>query len=127
MRKNEQWRLVLRKFGHTQDYIYEEFFDNVVVASGHFDVPFVPEISGLQQFSELDDTLVIHSKQFRSRDDFKDKQVVVVGASVSAMDSIRDILPVAKRAITSQNQQLNLTFILVLKHLIMMALKSEDK
>lgn len=101
-KKNEQWRLVLRKFGHTQDYIYEEFFDNVVVASGHFDVPFVPEIPGLQQFSELDDTLVIHSKQFRSRDDFKDKQVVVVGASVSAMDSIRDILPVAKRAITSQ-------------------------
>ena len=34
----------IRKFGQTQDYIYEEFFDNVVVASGHFDVPFVPEI-----------------------------------------------------------------------------------
>ena len=68
----------------------------MLFASGHFDVPFVPEIPGLQQFSELDDTLVIHSKQFRSRDDFKDKQVVVVGASVSAMDSIRDILPEVK-------------------------------
>ncbi|EMG45888.1 FMOGS-OX3 Flavin-containing monooxygenase FMO GS-OX3 [Candida maltosa Xu316] len=95
-----KWRLVLRKFGDEFDYIYEEVFDKVVVASGHFDVPFIPEIPGLSEFANSN--FAIHSKQFRSRDDFKDKTVIVVGASISAMDGVRDLLKVAKKVISSQ-------------------------
>ena len=99
---NNKWRLVLRQFGNAEDYVYEKFFDRVIVASGHFDVPFIPQIPGLSEFLNLDDTVVIHSKQFRSRDQFAGKTTVVVGASISAMDGVRDILPVAKKTISSR-------------------------
>ncbi|RCK65561.1 Flavin-containing monooxygenase FMO GS-OX3 [Candida viswanathii] len=89
---NNKWRLVLRQFGDTADYIYEK----VIVASGHFDVPFVPQIPGLQEFLDFNDTV------FRTREQFADKTAIVVGASISAMDGVRDILPVAKKTISSR-------------------------
>ncbi|EGW29844.1 uncharacterized protein SPAPADRAFT_63462, partial [Spathaspora passalidarum NRRL Y-27907] len=102
---NDKWRIVLRKFGKNQDYIWEEFFDAVIVASGHYDVPYVPSIPGLQEFSDLPSTTVIHSKAFRSREQFRNKKTIVVGASVSAMDSVQDIVDVVKKpAISSQKK-----------------------
>ena len=43
-------KLVLRRFGPENDYVWEETFDAVVVAAGHYDVPYVPDIENLQQF-----------------------------------------------------------------------------
>lgn len=100
-KSQNKWRLVLREFGQ-HDYIYEKYYDRVIVASGHFDVPFIPQIPGLTEFLKLKDTIVLHSKQFRSRDLFAGKTTVVVGASISAMDGARDILPVAKKVISSR-------------------------
>lgn len=84
--------LVLRKFGDDQDYVWEERFDAVVVACGHYDVPYVPDFPGLQQFVDHSSRTVIHSKAFRGPQEFANKKVVVVGASVSAMDAVRDLL-----------------------------------
>lgn len=95
-------KLVLRQFGTEKDYIYEETFDAVVVAAGHYDVPFVPDIEGLQEFVDHPDRRVLHSKAFRGPQDYKDKKVVVVGASVSAMDAVRDLLHHAKTIISSR-------------------------
>ncbi|CAI5760433.1 unnamed protein product [Candida verbasci] len=94
-----KFRLILRNFNKFDDYIYEEYFDKIVIATGHFDVPYIPNIIGLEQFKGT----LIHSKHFRDRNLFKDKKTIVVGSSVSAMDSIRDILSVVKLpALTSQ-------------------------
>jgi cation diffusion facilitator CzcD-associated flavoprotein CzcO len=50
-----------------------ETFDAVVVASGHYWVPYVPDIEGLDQFEKTRPGSVVHSKHFRGRDLFHGK------------------------------------------------------
>lgn len=106
VKKNQEagnYTLTLRRLGKRLDYMWNESFDAVVVATGHYDVPYLPDIDGLQEFSDNPETIVIHSKGFRSREHFRGKKTIVVGASVSAMDSIQDILDVVLLpAISSQ-------------------------
>jgi len=59
-----------------------EDFDHVVVATGHFSVPNVPHFNGIQTFPGR----VLHGHDFRSADEFRGKNLVVVGASYSAED-----------------------------------------
>ncbi|TLS23388.1 uncharacterized protein PpBr36_06472, partial [Pyricularia pennisetigena] len=93
----DEWRVVLRKpDAHGGDRWWDETFDAVVVASGHYNVPYVPEIEGLEEMQRAMPGSVLHSKYFRGRDQFIDKRVVVVGASVSAADIAFDMVKVAK-------------------------------
>lgn len=106
--KNEatnKWNLTLRRFGKKYDYVWTESFDAVVVASGHYDVPYVPDIPGLQEFYDNPKNTVIHTKAYRSREHFRNKKTIVVGASVSAMDAIQDILLVSDRKIISSQKK----------------------
>jgi cation diffusion facilitator CzcD-associated flavoprotein CzcO len=50
-----------------------EVFDAVIVASGHYDTPFVPDIAGLRAFHEKWPTVVSHSKYYRRPEEYKDK------------------------------------------------------
>lgn len=70
-----QWRLVLRKDGDVrgEDEWWEERFDAVVVASGHFHVPYIPRIEGLDAFERSRPGSVKHSKMFRGRDAYEGK------------------------------------------------------
>ncbi|KXH53421.1 dimethylaniline monooxygenase [Colletotrichum nymphaeae SA-01] len=92
----EEWKLTLRKDGENTDYWWEERFDAVIVASGHYNVPYIPSIDGLPEFARDRPGSVIHSKHFRGRDAFKGKKIVVVGASVSAGDIAFDLTQVAQ-------------------------------
>lgn len=69
----EEWRLVLRKSGEKHDYWWEERFDAVTVANGHFSVPYVPSIRGLEEFAELHPGSVEHSKVYRGREKYRGK------------------------------------------------------
>lgn len=69
----EEWRVVLRKGGEELDYWWEERFDAVVVANGHFSVPYVPLIRGLKEFAELHPGSVEHSKAYRGREKYRGK------------------------------------------------------
>ncbi|KAF7555829.1 hypothetical protein G7Z17_g1938 [Cylindrodendrum hubeiense] len=91
-----EWKVTLRKEGKEQDYWWVEWFDAVVVASGHYWVPYIPAIEGLEQFEKSRPGSVLHSKHFRGRNLLKDKRVVVVGASVSAADIAVDLVDTAK-------------------------------
>lgn len=70
-----EWRLVLRKDGDVrgEDEWWEEWFDAVVVASGHFNVPYIPKIEGLEALERAHPGSVKHSKMFRGREGYKDK------------------------------------------------------
>jgi hypothetical protein len=68
-----EWKVVLRKEGAEKDYWWVEWFDAVIVASGHYSVPYVPSIEGLEQFEKTRPGSVIHSKQFRGKDYFAGK------------------------------------------------------
>ncbi|KAF1952538.1 FAD/NAD(P)-binding domain-containing protein [Byssothecium circinans] len=91
-----EWRLVLRKSGGKEDEWWEERFDAVIVASGHYNVPYIPRIEGLGDFARARPESVKHSKMYRGRDAYRGKRVAVVGASVSAADIAYDLVGVAK-------------------------------
>ena len=64
------------------DHMYEEVFDNVIVASGHFSTPNVPEFPGFGTFNGR----VLHAHDFRDAMEFHDKDLLIVGTSYSAED-----------------------------------------
>lgn len=70
-----EWRLVLRKDGDVrgEDEWWEERFDAVVVASGHFNVPYIPRIEGLAALERKHPGSIKHSKMFRGRDAYRGK------------------------------------------------------
>jgi len=57
-------------------------FDYVVVATGHFSTPNMPELKGMESFPGR----VMHAHDFRDALEFKDKDVLLVGSSYSAED-----------------------------------------
>src|SRR5690606_18256960 len=67
---------------HSADVISTETFDHVIVASGHFSTPNVPEFEGFQTFNGR----ILHAHDFRDALEFKDKDVLLVGSSYSAED-----------------------------------------
>ncbi|RZG46273.1 NAD(P)-binding domain-containing protein [Acinetobacter wuhouensis] len=67
---------------HAQDQVYSEQFDYVVVASGHFSTPKVPEYEGFDQFNGR----ILHAHDFRDAVEFKGKTILIVGSSYSAED-----------------------------------------
>jgi trimethylamine monooxygenase len=66
----------------TKDSMYEEVFDNVIVASGHFSTPNVPEFPGFDMFNGR----VMHAHDFRDAREFSGKDILIVGTSYSAED-----------------------------------------
>jgi len=59
-----------------------DIFDYVIVANGHFSVPFIPEYPGMKAFPGR----IMHSHDFRDAEEFRNKNVVVLGSSYSAED-----------------------------------------
>ena len=64
------------------DHTSAEQFDNVVVASGHFSTPNVPEFPGFSTFNGR----ILHAHDFRDAREFADKDILIVGTSYSAED-----------------------------------------
>ena len=65
-----------------EDRMYKEVFDHVIVASGHFSSPNVPEYPGFETFNGR----IVHAHDFRDAREFAGKDVLLVGASYSAED-----------------------------------------
>ena len=57
-------------------------FDAVIVANGHYNDPFVPQIPGLEHFPGR----IMHSIAFEDGGDFRGKHVLVLGAKASGTD-----------------------------------------
>jgi trimethylamine monooxygenase len=67
---------------HEKDVEYTEEFDHVIVASGHFSTPNVPEFEGFDSFQGR----ILHAHDFRDAMEFKDKDILLIGTSYSAED-----------------------------------------
>ncbi|KAF9892972.1 hypothetical protein FE257_000564 [Aspergillus nanangensis] len=96
-----KWVLTLRRAGDTHDYWWTETFDALVVASGHYAVPYVPAIPGLREFQRRYPGSVEHTKQYRGPEKYRGKKVITVGASVSAADTAVSLLGAAQNPITA--------------------------
>jgi trimethylamine monooxygenase len=79
------------------DISYSEKFDYVIVASGHFSTPNVPEYEGFSHFNGR----ILHAHDFRDALEFKDKDILVVGSSYSAEDIGSQCYKYGAKSITS--------------------------
>ncbi|KAF6812586.1 putative flavin dependent monooxygenase [Colletotrichum musicola] len=71
-------------------------FDAVMVASGHYNDPFIPDIRGLAEFDKAHPGSISHSKFYRNPAQYEGKKVIVVGNSASGIDLSAQIATVAK-------------------------------
>ncbi|KAL6906419.1 hypothetical protein ACP4OV_004020 [Aristida adscensionis] len=72
--------------------VAEEVFDAVVVCNGHWTVPRVPKIRGIEKWRGKQ----MHSHNYRVPEPFRDQIVVVIGFSASGLDIFMEISHVAK-------------------------------
>ncbi|KAL7625217.1 hypothetical protein AAE478_004432 [Parahypoxylon ruwenzoriense] len=79
-------------------------FDAVVVASGHYHVPFVPDVPGLSTWKQRFPDRVMHSKQYRTPVPFSDQTVLLIGAGVSALDIAKETVPLGAQIIQSRRE-----------------------
>ncbi|KAG0549905.1 hypothetical protein BDA96_01G294500 [Sorghum bicolor] len=85
----ERWVVAWRR---EDGEVVEEVFDAVVVCNGHWTVPMVPKIRGIDNWSGKQ----IHSHNYRTPEPFRDQNVVVVGFSASGIDIALEISHFAK-------------------------------
>jgi hypothetical protein len=84
---NNKWVLTLRKpVNDMKDYWWQETFDAVIVANGHYTVPFIPHTPGLPELAVNFPGIVQHSKAYRKPETYCKKRIVIVGASISGPD-----------------------------------------
>ncbi|KAI9473470.1 MAG: hypothetical protein EXX96DRAFT_307309 [Benjaminiella poitrasii] len=74
-----------------------EEFDAVVVATGHYTVPYIPSIPGLEELNNNKRIQLLHSRDYRRPEDFKNKTLLVIGGGSSAVDIVRETAQVAKK------------------------------
>ena len=61
---------------------FEEYYDWVICATGHFSTPNVPQWSGMDTFPGR----IIHSHDFRNAEEMSGKDILIIGTSYSAED-----------------------------------------
>ncbi|OTA67288.1 FAD/NAD(P)-binding domain-containing protein [Hypoxylon sp. EC38] len=79
-------------------------FDAVVVASGHYHVPFVPDVPGLSTWKQRFPERVTHSKQYRTPTPFSNQTILIIGAGVSALDIAKETAPLGAKIIQSRRE-----------------------
>ena len=57
-----------------------DYFDHLVVATGHFSTPNVPYYDGFDSFNGR----ILHAHDFRDAREFTDKDILILGTSYSA-------------------------------------------
>lgn len=81
-----------------------ELFDKVVIASGRFHAPLVPEVPGLDTFTGSGG--VVTTFQFRGADSYRGKRVLVAGCAVSALEIASELAySGAARVVVTQRRQ----------------------
>ncbi|KAL2003428.1 hypothetical protein VTN02DRAFT_3831 [Thermoascus thermophilus] len=98
-----KWVLTLRRQGPASkyDYWWQEKFDALVIATGHYHLPYIPYIKGLKEFAAAYPGSVEHTKGFRDPEKYRGKRVVTVGASVSAADAAVSLIGIAETPINA--------------------------
>ncbi|KIO21827.1 hypothetical protein M407DRAFT_28594 [Tulasnella calospora MUT 4182] len=70
-------------------------FDHLVVANGHYNKPYEPNISGLRDWGAVRGREVMHSTWYREPSPYAGKRVLVVGGGSSGRDLSNEIAQVA--------------------------------
>lgn len=83
----KRYKLTLRQSVNADfDIWWQETYDAVIVATGHYFVPFIPDVKGLADLQELKPEAVQHAKYYRTPKEYKDETVVVIGSRALGAD-----------------------------------------
>ncbi|KAM0335106.1 hypothetical protein ACHAQA_000141 [Verticillium albo-atrum] len=74
-------------------------FDAVMVASGHYNDPFIPDIKGLAEYNQAHPGAISHSKFYRNQLQYEGKKVIIVGNSASGIDLSAQIATVCQHPV----------------------------
>ncbi|RYP21173.1 hypothetical protein DL767_009319 [Monosporascus sp. MG133] len=97
------WRVTFRSKSSTDGHTESLTFERLVIATGSFSKPSVPEIKGIEGFQGE----ILHSQAFKDPAKYKDKSILVVGLGNTSADSISSLLDVGvKRLIVSHRQKI---------------------
>ena len=70
-------------------------YDAVIVANGHYTVPSIPSMTGMEAWNEAYPGLITHSKHYRRPSPYTNKKVLIVGNSASGTDIASQIATVS--------------------------------
>ena len=100
------------RFKNLQDgTVCERSYDAVLVASGHYAVPSIPNIKGIKQWDQVNPGVISHTKYYRRPEPFTNKKVLVVGNAASGTDIASQVGEVSKHPLLiSQRSQSILAF-----------------
>lgn len=89
-----KWRVITTTLDSTTLLLRPrtKWFDAVVIASGHYNMPRIPQIPGLKDWKHRYPDRIMHSKGYRNASKYKSKRVLLVGAGVSSMDIAKEIV-----------------------------------
>jgi cation diffusion facilitator CzcD-associated flavoprotein CzcO len=105
--KTKKWRITVReklRFSIIEKW-YTEEFDAIVIANGHCNVPFIPEIENISEFVSKYPDIIKHSKSFRDVTNYKNGNVLLCGSGTSSADLAQYLSPVVKSITISQKSQ----------------------
>lgn len=77
-------------------------YDAVVVANGHFNTPYIPDVTGIEVWNEAYPGTISHSKFFRNPNAYSGKKVIVVGTAASGLDVTNQVGPGSRVTLVSQ-------------------------
>lgn len=83
-------------------------YDKIIVANGHFDLPYIPDVPGLAEWNEALPQSISHAKYFVNAAPFRDRRVVVVGNNASGVDVATQISTTAEVVFNSSRGEVNL-------------------
>ena len=82
----------------------EEKFSHILFGAGHFTYPNIPEYEDFKNTQ----IKIIHSKDFRNGEEYKDKNVVILGAQLSAEDLAAHLYKHKAKSVTVVYRKYNL-------------------
>lgn len=78
-----KWHVLHRDIKTNQNTLEE--YDAVIVASGHYNQPFVPDIKGIRRWKDAYPGAMIHSKFYQKARDYKDKVKIIYSFSLKRL------------------------------------------
>ncbi|PSN74508.1 flavin-containing monooxygenase [Corynespora cassiicola Philippines] len=99
---NGKWTVKTRNLRSNSERT--DTFDAVIVANGHFIVPYIPDIEAIREWNAKYPGLISHSKYYRRPEEFEGKKVVVVGNSASGVDISTQIAAFSQHPILWSSQ-----------------------
>ncbi|ODQ78796.1 hypothetical protein BABINDRAFT_162476 [Babjeviella inositovora NRRL Y-12698] len=76
-------------------------YDAVVVATGHYSIPKIPDVPGLQKVYERFPEKLEHAKFYRNLDKYHNKKVLLIGSRASGVDLGHQISKVSSQVTVS--------------------------